>query len=406
VSGPFGTDILSALGATVIKIEPPATGDYVRRLAPPWITRDGPTLQAPADDDYVALHFLKKNAAKLSLALDVASAEGARTLRRLCESADALVHNLKPTSAKRFGITAAELQRVNPRLVCCALDGLGPYADEDDRRQVIDMAAQALSGAMTTTGDPDGPPVYLGIAVGDISGGIYAAIAVLAGLLGRDGKRGRDDASSFSVSLLGSLSALMGKQFDAVVRYGLRERTAGRSLPGFLVNRLFRTADGKWAYISGINQEQWERIVQATALTELADPRYAKPAGRLPDQERIEALLDDWAAALTRDEMLARLAAHGVSAWPVRDSFDLMADERFRRCFYYEVEHPLYGPTGFHSAVSPVVADDERDWMEDAPAPMLGQHSREILRRYGGLSKEEIAELERRGVVRSFEAGE
>jgi crotonobetainyl-CoA:carnitine CoA-transferase CaiB-like acyl-CoA transferase len=228
----------------------------------------------------------------------------------------------------------------------------------------------------------------------------------MAGLLRRDGRRAGRTDNSFSSSMLGGLSAFL---WDVPLDLRASEESnpadhlnptvppwAGAGFP-------FPTLDDRWLYITGIGQDQWRRLRDATALPELADPRYAQLDYALGRAGHVQDLIARWVRGLPRDEALARLTDHGVAAWPIRRPAEVLEDERFRESFLYEVEHPTYGPTGFYSAVCPVVAHSDRLAYEDAPAPLLGQHTDHVLREIAGLTDDEIAALHAAGVVRGRE---
>jgi len=412
LAGPFGTNILSVLGATVIKIEP-VTGEGLRQHNPPWMTKDGTKIDSRPENDehWVTVRFLKHNAGKQSVAIDIKNPDGLGALHQIIRHADAFIHNFKPAAVARLHITGPELQAINSRLVYVALDGLGRYVDTETADiPVIDYTAQALSGVMALTGDPDGSPTTVGFAIGDIAGGIYAAIAVLAGLLSRDGHRKAAHGSALSVSMLGALSSMVwDKPIDGIASWNLRREKdrpgyglAGVTKPAPVLMKMFQSADGKWLYLCGFTQDQMRRIVDAVGIADDVAAKANDAPGN--DYVDVEAAVEAWVKSLNRDEARRRLIAKGVSVWPVQTPVDIMADSRFRDAFLYEVEHPTYGPTGMFNVVSPIVSEDAVDYGSDRPAPLLGQQTREVLRDLAGMATEEIDALAKAGVVHEAKA--
>jgi formyl-CoA transferase len=393
LAGPYCTDILSALGATVIKVEPP-TGDYYRRVRPPWVGTAGASMdQLEAGDDVMALAFLKRNADKLSVVLDLTTEPGQRAFERLVVAADALVQNYKPGTAKRLQLTSERLQKLNPKLVYVTLDGLGSYAEDGDERPVIDYGVQALSGVMRMGIPADAPPRWSGLPIADVSGGLYAAIAVLAGLLARPSDQESEKAHAFSVSMLGALSAVAWsfRAPDATAMWNLPEANA-TSTPS-TGTRIVQTADGKWLFLSGVGDDQWKRLMAATGIDEFNDERFSTRHGRDENVAEVNALLERWALTVSRDEAFRRLTAEHVSVWPIRGPEELITDTRFRDEFLYELEHPVHGLCGLHGTVSPIRANREDAWIEDGLAPLLGEHTSVVLEQYAGYTKAEIDEL-------------
>jgi CoA:oxalate CoA-transferase len=392
LAGPYATDILAGLGATVIKVEPPA-GSFTRNSHPPWVTAAGPSREPPpAGVEGNAVQFHAVNSGKLSTTLDLTTAEGQRVLRRLVLSADAFLHNFRPSSAERLGVRAEDLMPVNPRLVYCSIGGLGPYAEPGDDRPVLDPAVQALAGTMVRDGN--GAPRPIGIPVGDLAAGLYAAIAVMGGLLGRDGRRSKGEGGSYSVSMLASLNNLLwDKPLDARVRWNLDVHQH------HVVLTAFECADGDWLFVAAPQQDQWERLVRATAIPELASPQYLDIWARRAAKDVIYGLITEWARTLPRHEALGRLEAEGVAAWPVRTMSDIVEDERFNEHCLYEIEDPLVGATGLHGAAFPIVADELRDRGPAGAVPLFAEHTEEVLRRYAGLTEDEVRQLADQGVT-------
>lgn len=402
LAGPFATEILSALGATVIKVEPPS-GDYFRKNRPMWATAHGVSLDPPHDEDeLISLRFLKRNEGKYSITLNMKRKESKAILERIVKNADAFIHNYKPSTARALGVTLSEISAMNDRIVYCAIDGLGSYGEADDNRPIVDGLVHAMAGAMyVTDGDDDDPPQYLDLPLADLITGIYAALAVLAGLIGRDGKRGGAEENGFSVSMLGALSALLWgcKPIDLIPKLGLPERGVNPESPIEPVIGFLQSADDRWIYINAVSQDQWQRILAATEIPELREPRYEDRKVRYRDKAAIEATIANWARALPYATVMERFVSHKVGAWPVRTAADIMADDQFRESFLYEVSHPIHGPSGAYNAVFPVVPAGNKSTLEDFPAPLVGEHTDYVLRAFGGFSDQEIDALRQSGVV-------
>jgi CoA:oxalate CoA-transferase len=398
MAGPFGTDILCTLGATVIKIEPKAS----TRQGPPIMTQDGLVVETP-DPDAMGVRSMTKNYSKLSVLLNLKTPEGEEILHTLIQSADAFVHNFKPSTARSLKITAEEVMPLNPSIVYVSLDGLGPYATKDEEKlPVIDPSVEALAGTMIDPEPGGRPPRYGQFAIGDCAGGLYSAIAVLAGLLGRDGRAGLGRGSGLSISMLAALSAMAQETpYDAQVRYGVGSGAGGGRSPDIVGLSVLQAKDGRWVYLTAVTGDQRPRLGRATGIPEFRDPEYQKKdiAELRRDSERLNQLLDEWAAERSSDELLSELRAEGVSAWPIRTHADVVADERFRETFMYELEHPVYGPTSIAGVRFPIVSENPEDRLADRPPPLPGQDTRYVLEHYVGLAQDEIDKLNDSGVI-------
>jgi crotonobetainyl-CoA:carnitine CoA-transferase CaiB-like acyl-CoA transferase len=399
LSGPFCTAILAALGATVLKVEPPETGDGNRRQ-PPFVTAEGLRATESHLDD-IGLAFLKRNPCKLSLALDVRSSEGHAVLLRLIRRADACVHNFRPGVAERLRLDAERLRAVNPRLVYCGIEGLGAWAPAGDRRGVMDIIGQALSGLMAFTGTPEGVPTRSAAPVADQVAGLFAAIAILAGLIQRDGGRSTGVATVTSVSMLGALGALVwDEHHDVYHRQGLPER-CGNGTPRIVPFNTYETADGKYVAISCVSEQEWARLVEATGIAELRQREdWRRQAARVRDRDAIDRLLAGWIRGRTRSEVMARLARHQATAAPVYGIEDILGDPRYVRAVLYAVQDPRHGPVDALGARFPIVVDGFQAGPYERAAPALGADTRQVLRDWAGLDDDEIARLAAAGIVR------
>jgi crotonobetainyl-CoA:carnitine CoA-transferase CaiB-like acyl-CoA transferase len=328
-AGPWGSLHLADLGAEVIKIEDPRTGGDVGRYVPPF------------QEDADSLFFETFNRGKRSLRLDITTPAGRAVLEDLVRVSDAVYGNLRGDVPAKLRLRYQDLEDVNPRVVCCFLSAYGmtgPRAAEPG----YDYIVQGLTGWMSLTGDPGGPPTRTGLSLVDYSGGFAAAIALLAGLHAarRDG-RGMDcDVSLFDVA-----TGLLTYPATWYLTGGLEpSRTRHSAHPSLVPFQSFQTADG-WIVIGCAKEKFFQRLVAALGLGELAgDERFASFAARREHADELLAILEPALRARESSELLARLTAAGVPCGPVNDVPAALADPHTRaRELIVETEHPRFG---------------------------------------------------------------
>src|SRR4051812_36715469 len=310
LAGPYATMVLGDLGAEVIKVEPP-DGDATRGWGPPWVGSE-------ADGTRTAVYALAINRNKRSIRLDLRRPDGVVVLRRLLEGADVLVENFRPGALERFGFDRAALETANPRLIHLSITGYGRAAP-DPSRPGYDFVIQAESGLMSITGDPDerdGRPTKVGVAISDVVTGLNGAIAVLAGLLGRE--RGAASGQRIDVSLLGStLAALVNQAQNAFA--GDVPGRLGNEHPNIVPYQTFDTADGTIAVAVG-SERQWPRFCRALGLPALADdPAYATNGDRVTNRAALLRTIADRFAEQSSGDWLAALAAADARGGPIFD---------------------------------------------------------------------------------------
>jgi crotonobetainyl-CoA:carnitine CoA-transferase CaiB-like acyl-CoA transferase len=371
LAGPTATEILGALGADVVKIEHPDRGDEARDWGPPFF--EGGSVM-----------FFAANAGKRSLALDVGVPEGLEALLRLADGADVVVQSLRPGSAERKGFGPEALRGRNPRLVYATIGAFGrtgPLAAEPG----YDPLMQAAAGIMSVTGEPDRPPVRVGVSLVDIGTGVWAALAIVAALL--EG-RGR----TLDLSLYETALSLVPYQLADVLAGGTPPGRHGTAFPLIVPYQVFATADGRLMIVAG-NDRLYARVCEAVGAPELADdPRFTTNPLRVENRDELIPLLAAGTATQTTEALLSRLREAGVPASPVRDLDEVARDEQLHSLGI------LQEVAGRVVVAPPVSADGERVRFRSAP-PLLGEHSAEILTE-AGYSAEEIAELSAAGVVR------
>ena len=373
MAGPFCGQVLADMGADVIKVEPPG-GDSTRRSL--GFRMGG--------DDTAA--FLAVNRNKRSVMLDLKSDAGRAAFHRLAEGADVVLENNRPGVSARLGVDYETLRERNPRLVYASISGFGqtgPYA----QRPGYDLIAQGLSGVMSVTGEPDGNPVKCGIPIGDLSAGLFCAVAILSALHARE-RTGRGqyvDTSLFEGAL--ALSIWETAELWATGRVPGKLGSAHRLTAPY---QALETADG-YITVGGNTQPLFQRLcstIGAPQLTE--DPRFATNDARMANVSDLVAELEAVLRARTTEEWVAALVEGGVPCGPIHDYAEVFADEHTQaREMEVTVEHPVEGTV--RALGIPVKLSDTPGAVR-RPAPLLGQHTEEILGE-AGFSEEEIRSL-------------
>ena len=379
-AGPFGTMQLADLGAEVIKVEDPSVGGDVSRYVPPY--REGTD----------SLFFESFNRNKRSVTLDLRHPEARGVLEDLVRVSDALVSNLRGDQPEKLRIRFADLEPVNPRLVCVSLSGFGmtgPRAREGG----YDYTVQGLAGWMQLTGGPDQPPTKSGLSLVDFCGGYVLAISTLAGVwqARRDGHGCDADLSLYETALaqLTYIGAWVASQ-------GFEPRRMADSAHQTMVPfQAFATADG-WIMIACPKQRLWEKLCVAIGRPELSgDPRFADFAARDRNRDVLVPLLGEILAGRPTAEWLEQLAAHGVPSGPVNDVQAAFADpQAAARGDVVEYEHPTLGVV--RGPASPFRLSGGAP--PAARGPRLGEHTHEVLRDLCGYDEERLSDLMAAGV--------
>lgn len=309
LAGPLATMTLGDLGANVIKVERPGVGDESREWGPPF------------DGRGESAYYLSINRNKLSVAADLDTAVDQQLLRLLIGQADAVLDNFRPGTLERRGLDPEGFLRDQPKLVWCTLTGFGPTSP----RAGYDFVVQAESGWMAITGEPHGRPMKVGVALADVIAGKDAAIAVLAGLLGRDRDRPSSNRRVF-VSLAGSAVAALVNVAQNTLVTGTDANRWGNAHANLAPYQLFDAADRPIVIAVG-NDAQWRSCARALGLESMAaDDRFSTNAGRLAHRDALVAAIGARVAERPAAEWLARLGAAGVPAGIVRSVGEALAD--------------------------------------------------------------------------------
>jgi formyl-CoA transferase len=374
--------LLADLGAEVIKIERPGAGDDTRHWGPPWHVRDG---------QKVAAYFLSANRGKRSAAIDFATEEGAALVRRLAGYADVVVENFKVGGLSKFGLDAASLHDVNPRLIIASITGFGqdgPYAN----RAGYDYIIQGMGGLMSITGKPDnepgGEPMRVGVAVADLFTGMYTAVAILSALYRRE-KSG--EGAYIDMALFDTQLAMLANQASNALVSGEDPPRQGNTHPNIVPYQTFETADQRIIVAVG-NDRQFARLAEICGHPEwIEDERFAANSARVANREPIVDLVAACVRSHRSVDWLEKLERAGIPAGPINTITQALGDvqAQHRAMVRMIAGTPLVG--------SPVRIDGSRA-DSTLPPPMLGEHTVEVLQELG-IDSAEIARLKSEAIV-------
>jgi CoA:oxalate CoA-transferase len=380
VAGPFATAILADLGADVIKIERPRTGDDYRH--------------GPSKEGHTSLAFENTNRGKRSITLDVGTPAGRDVFLRLVERADAVVENFRAGWMAAHGLGPEVLQARNPRLVVAALSGFGATGPRAGQAS-YDIVAQASGGLMAMTGFPDGPPLRGGGALADFVGGLYLALGVVAGVLDRD-RSGR--ARALDLSNQDAVFAITDSWATIATGLGLRAERVGNQHSFSAPYDALEARDG-WIAVGTASNKLFRRLCAAIGRPELAaDERYKHHRARARHRREVNAIVGDWVRERTCDEVLRALGPGGadVPCAKVARPDELIADPQLRaRGMIERLPHPELGEIVLHG--NPLRFSDAAERARPL-APGLGEHNREIFGELG-LDEREMERLAAEGVI-------
>ncbi len=392
LAGPFATMLLADLGADVIKVEPPE-GDVTRTWGPPWVGSE-------ADGTRTAAYYLSVNRNKRSIRLDLKQERGREVLRRLIRASDALVENHKVGGFARLGFGDEVLRDLNPDLVHLAISGFGPTGP-DAGKPGYDFIAQAVGGLMSITGQPDdegGRPVKVGVAISDVVTGLFAAVGILAGLLGREraaaatGARGQ----RIDVSLLESTLAVLVNQAQNAFVTGVPPARLGSAHPNIVPYETFVTGDGELA-LAVASERQWPRLCEAIGLPALAaDPRFATNGDRVTNRAQLRPLLAAAFLGRSTGDWLAALDDADIPAGAINDvAAAFRTPQAQARSMTVDVQHPVLGTIRQAGLALELAATPAS--IRTAP-PLLGEDAATVLASLG-YGADEVAALAADGVT-------
>ncbi len=381
LAGPFASMVLCDLGADVIKVERPGIGDVARRTAP---IVNGESC-----------YFFSVNRGKRSLTLDLKSERGRDVFLRLVEKADVVMENFTPGTMERLGLAYPTLSERNPRLIYAATSGFG-QTGPDRFRPALDVVVQGMGGIMSITGEPDGPPVRPGASLGDITGGLFTAIGVLAALQERE-RSGR--GQMIDVSMLDCQISILENAFVRYFATGEVPKPLGTRHPVATPFQAFPTKDGYivLALSWGI-ENQWELYCATIGRHDLIDdPRFDTPALRTEHHDELEPLLIEAMRKKTTAEWLREFDAIGLPCGPLNNIPQAAEQPQVKaRRVLVEVEHPVIGRLPLPD--TPVKLSRTPGGIRGA-SPALGEHTDDVLRELLAFSDTEIADLRRSAVI-------
>ncbi|MFC6284860.1 MULTISPECIES: CaiB/BaiF CoA transferase family protein [Polaromonas] len=385
LAGPWATQNLADLGAEVIKIERPGTGDDTRAWGPPFLKN------GEGKETTDASYFISANRGKKSVTLDISTAEGQEIVRTLAKQSDVFVENYKVGTLARYGLSYDDLKEVNPRLVYCSVTGYGqdgPYASQPG----YDFVFQGMSGLMSLTGFPEnggsGGPVKVGIAVADVVTGMYASTAILAAL---EYRHRSNRGQYIDLSLLDSAIALIAYQATNYFLSGRIPTPLGNAHPNMVPYQVFDCKDGKVIVAVG-NDSQYASFCRVLGRKDLeTDERFVKVAGRVRHREVLIADIARHMPERTMTEWLHVLEAANVPCGPIYNMKQVFEDDHVvERNIRTDIAHGAGGTAP--NVANPIRMSDTPITYESA-APVLGQHTDEILGGLAGLDQKRIAEL-------------
>ena len=379
LSGPYCTMVLADLGARVIKIEQPGKGDDTRAWGPPFVGAE-------------SAYFLSINRNKQSVTLNLKDRRSRDLLDRLIARADVLVENFRPGAMQRLGLAYGEVSQRWPRLVYCSISGFGQHGPRRDEPG-YDAVVQAEGGLMSITGDNDGPPFRLGVAVSDIVSGMFAAQGITAALFARE-RTGR--GQFVDIAMLDSTVALLTYQAASYFATGAPPIRMGNRHPTIVPYETFVAADGEFVLAVG-NDDLWRRFCRVTGLDDLADdPRFATNRDRVEHYQELMPALNERLRTRPRAEWIAELKAEGVPCGSVRDIGQVLQDPQLDdRGMLATLAHATLGSVRVLG--TPMKLSDTPGSVRSAP-PTLGQHTDQVLCELG-VSYDEISGLRAAGVI-------
>jgi len=392
-AGPSCTEALAWLGAEVVKVENPQGGEAGRNLLG----------RQPAGDhvrNQDSWYFLLFNANKKSITVNLKSERGLALVKDMAKRADIMVENFAPGAIERLGLSYEAVRAVNPGIIYAQVKGFGtggPY----EGNLAFDMIAQATGGVMSITGEPDGPPLKPGVTLGDTGTGMLLAISILGALYRR---RGTGQGERIEIAMQDAMLQYIRVALSTQATYGVpAKRNGSKVISGFAVpSGIYPCKPGGpndylYVYTSRTNPAHWRRLLEVIGRKDLiGDARFDTAAARLEQEPEVDAIISAWTRQHDKREAMRILGAAGVPAGAIFDTMELTEDADFeRRGIMQTMAHPTIGP--FKMPGWPVRFGGRTP--EVKPAPLLGQHTSEVLGAWLGLDDQAIDQLNKESVI-------
>ncbi len=364
LAGPYCTMMLADMGAEVIKIEIPERGDDSRAWGPPFIEGE-------------SAYFISVNRNKKSMTLNLKKEKSVEIIHRLIKQADVLIENFRPGTMEKLSLSYDEVKEINPKIIYCSISGFGqdgPYRLLPGMDQVL----QGMGGLMSITGEPDGPPIKVGVAVADIAGGMFAAYGIVVALFNREtGGKGQ----MIDLSLLDCQVAWLTYRAGSFFASGEIPKPLGSGHPVIVPYQAFKAKD-VYVNVAAGNDQLWQKFCKALGLENIMnEQRFATNAMRVKNREEIIEIIGDVICTKKADEWLKILTEAGVPCGPIYNMDKIFSDPQvLHREMVKELEHPTAGKVKVTGI--PIKLSNTPGEILKAP-PVLGQHTKEILSELG-----------------------
>jgi formyl-CoA transferase len=380
LAGPYACMMLADLGAEVIKVERPGSGDDTRQWGPPWAGGE-------------SAYYLSVNRNKKSITLDLKTEEARDIVRELACRADVLVENWRPGTMEKWGLGYDDICQKNPGLIYCSISGYGQTGPQRSRPG-YDSIIQAEGGIMSVTGPADGPPMKVGVAIVDLTAGMFAAVAILAAVHERT-QSGR--GQYIDMALLDAQVAWLANVGSNFLVSGERPGRFGNAHPNIVPYETFATSDG-WIAVGVGNDRQWVRLCTLAAWDDLKkDDRFATNPLRVEHRDALIPILRARFTARSSEEWYTALTDAGIPCGPIRSIDQVFADPQvLSRGMLLQLPHPTAGSVQLAGSPFKLSRTPVRF---DAPPPLLGEHTDEILTQHLGYTSADIERLRNAGVI-------
>lgn len=373
LAGPTCTQLLGDYGADVIKVERPGSGDDTRGWGPPYVTG------ADGEPTGESAYYLSSNRNKRSVALDVATPEGAEIVRRMARDCDVVIENFKPGGLRKYGLDHETLRAENPRLVYCSISGFGQTGPNADKPG-YDLLAQAWGGIMSLTGEPEGEPMKVGVGIADVVCGLYACTAILAALRHRDTT---GEGQHIDLALVDAQVAWLVNAGTNYLLSGEEQPRLGNGHPNIVPYQVFAVRDGHLIVAAG-NDGQFARFCAILDREDLSTaPDYARNVDRVRNREALIAELAPVIAAWAKADLVAAMEAAKVPGGPINTLSEVFASEQVAaRGMRISMPYPG-AETGELPLIGNPVKFSATPVTYRRPPPVCGEHTAEVLAEFG-----------------------